>query len=173
MFMRTQIALTSKRFEHCGGGLSDWHDPFLGAFPTKQHLGDRIELKVGGVDTNGFADSGAGLSQEQQKCVVSPPDACTPIRGFKESMELGAAEMVEDWLNRALSWDGEDPLREAHRRRVFEGHVVKERADGGQTSVSRTDARSPHLLDMIEKFQDDRPVEIGDTQLTWSLAASS
>ena len=124
--MGPETALTSKHLEHRGGGLPDWYDPLFGAFPSEKHLGDRIELKVGRVDTDGFAHAGAGLSEEQQKCVVPPPDARAALRDFEERTELGPAEMVQDWLYRAFSRDGEDPLHDAHRRRIFEGHMVEE-----------------------------------------------
>ena len=124
--MGSETALASQHLEHGGGRLFDWYDSLLGAFSSEKHLGDRIELEIGRVDTDGFADAGAGLSEEQQKCVVPPSDARAALRDFEERTELGAAEMVEDWLYRAFSRDGEDPLHDAHRRRVFERHVVEE-----------------------------------------------
>jgi hypothetical protein len=171
--MRPQAALTSKQLEHSGSGLLDWYDPLLGAFTSKQHLRDRIELKIGRLDTDSFADSGTGLSEEQQKCVVPPSDGRAAIWDFEESTELGATEMVEDWLYRAFPRNGQDPLYDAHCRWIFECYMVEEGANGGQASVSRADARSSYFLDIIEKSQDDWPVEICHTQLTWSLTASS
>jgi hypothetical protein len=122
-------------------------------------------MQVCAIDADRFRDASTGSTEEEQERMIAPAPSRTAIRSCKESVQLLVGEELDHAPHGPLPVDRQYSLDDAHQGRVYEAHVLEERTDHRETSISSPDAVSPISLKVIEERQNEIAIQVLDQKL--------
>ncbi len=134
--------------------------------------GRDLEHHVTNLEVDGFRHACAGVVEQREQRLIALPSPCLAIGRGDDRLHLGSGQEPEHRLVMPLLRDGEASLDRRQGREIFVGGVLQERADRRQAGVAASYAALPLALEMIEKGEDQRGVEIGERELGRCLTGS-
>ena len=108
----------------------------------------------------------APVRARNSSSVRSRRPRCSLVWRFDKSVKFGPDEIVRGLGMRSLYWDCEDALRDSERGGIICCHVVKERPYRRQARVACLDRVLPLLLELVQKGENEIPVDILNRQCT-------
>ena len=131
----------------------------------EQHLrAPSLQVKVARVDADRFGHAGAGSRQEEQKCPIAPAAGCRLIGGRDDGLDLGLGEVVRHLDVGPLGGDCQNALGDAEGGRIVGCDVMEEGSNSGKPGIARCDGVVPLLLELVEKGENEVPIEILERQ---------
>ena len=114
-------------------------------------MGGVVETQIGELEGNDFADSGAGIVQQQEQSPVSDSGARVDINGRKNGLHFFLFEVVDSLVRGALERDRTDLLARKHQDGLLAGDESEQGADGRQAGVACSWRATSTLLHLIQK----------------------
>lgn len=141
--------------------LRNGNDTISAPLAVKQHLrAPSLQLNVVRVDTGRFGYAGAGSRQEEQKGPVTPAARRCLIRGCDDGLHLGGGQVARHCDVGPFGGDRQNSLGDAEGGGIGGGDVMEEGPDRGKPGVARCDGVVPLLLELVEKGENEVPIEI-------------
>ncbi len=140
----------------------------------QQHLRTpSLQVEVARVDADCFGHAGAGSRQEEQKSPIASTSVRRLIRGGDNGIDLGIGEVVRHLDVGPLGRDGQDALSDAERSGIVGCDVMEEGSHSGKAGIARCYGVAPLLLQIVEKSENEVPIELLEFQRRWLLAQST
>jgi hypothetical protein len=129
-------------------------------------------VEVTRVDADRFGHAGACSRQEEQKSSVAPTSVRRLIRARDNGVDLGVGEVVRHLDVGPLGGDCQNALGDAEGSGIVGCDVMEEGSHSGKAGIARCDGVAPLLLELVEKGENEVPIELLELKRRRFLAQS-
>jgi hypothetical protein len=146
------------------GALPARNKAFLTPLTVDSERGGSIEEDVGDADRDCLGDARSGVVQDGEEDGIALAAPGGAVGSGEDGVDLVAGEVAEDGLVNALGRNRENALCDGKCGGISEGSVAKKGADRGEAEIAGTGAVAPFLLQVVEKREHGRGIEVLNRQ---------
>ena len=155
------------------GALPEWHGAVLATLAVQADAGRVIESDIADAHGDDLGDAGPGVVQRGEQDVIAVAAPRGAIRRPQNRFHLLPGEKAQERPVEALGGNGECALDGRQDRGVAESGVVQEGPERSESHIAGPGAILALALEMIEKTQDQRGIQICQRQRGRGLVQSA